>query len=396
MKKLLALILAAALALSLAACGDSGETQTETPSTSIPESIVPTENTETEQPSDNVPPAETPSEDVEPSPTPEEEFVAVTIGETITLEGVDVELTTAEFQSNPDKLGGYMSFSTHNDSNEYFWLSGKMTNVGTETISSRNDVMVNIIFDDTYTYEGNLEVRDDMGPFAESEVWFWADVPPAMLERYETVKVRFAYNDGFADYDWEAADYERTFAGFDHQYEFVLGEGAAAAGDAGDAGSSASTIGLWSVNYYVDDFQQPTEDWYITTNTQFSGTFSNSATTNSNLLAQVAYDYKDNLTIFLWEYGRNQVKNASSNYVDEYDITMRDQNGNDQKLSGTVYCGGDRLVIEGADKDKIIAAMKEPGTVSFYIVESDRTTTSYLFSLETSNFSQVYEEMSGK
>ena len=89
------------------------------------------------------------------------------------------------------------------------------------------------------------------------------------------------------------------------------------------------------------------------------------------------------------------MKNPSINYVDEYDITMRTADGTDHSLSGTVYCGGDRLMIEGKDMDTVLAAMKDGGTISFHIVESDRTTTSYLFSLEASNFSQVYEEMAG-
>lgn len=62
------------------------------------------------------------------------------------------------------------------------------------------------LFDDDYTCEGSLNIRDAMGPFDESEVLFGADVPPAMPGRYKTVKVQFAYNDGFAGYNREAAN----------------------------------------------------------------------------------------------------------------------------------------------------------------------------------------------
>lgn len=383
MKKLLSLTLAAAMALSLAACGGNPEPAANgsNPGSSSGSSVS-TGSSES-----------TPDASQEPAQEPEKEFTVAAIGETVTLEGVDIELTTSEFQSDAEKLGGNISVSTHSDSNKYFWLLGTMTNVGKETISSWSvDCMVNIIFDDEYTYEGSLNIRDDMGPFAESEVLFWADVPPAMLDRYKTVKVQFAYNNGFADYNWEAANYEKNMDGYDHKYEFVQGSGEG--GAAQTSGGSEAAPGIWSVDYYVDDFQQPTDEWYITANTSFSGTFSNSATTNSKLTVQVAVDAED-IAFFLYEYGRSQVKNPSSNYVDEYDITMRTADGTDHSLSGTVYCGGDRLMIEGKDMDTVLAAMKDGGTISFHIVESDRTTTSYLFSLEASNFSQVYEEMAG-
>lgn len=386
MKKLLALMLAAAMSLSLAACGGNngpaagGSSSGSSDGSGSSESSVSSAGSSQDS-------------SQEPSQEPGKEFTTAAIGEKITLEGVDIELTTGEFQSDAEKLGGNISVSTHSDSNKYFWLSGTMTNVGKETISSWGvDCMVNIVFDDDYIYEGSLNVRSDMGPFAESEVLFWADVPPAMLDRYETVKVQFAYNDGFAEYNWEAANYEKNMDGYDHKYEFVQGSGGG--GAAQTSGGSEAAPGIWSVNYYVDDFQQPTDEWYITANTSFSGTFSNSATTNSKLAVQVAVDAED-IAFFLYEYGRSQVKNPSSNYVDEYDITMRTADGTDHSLSGTVYCGGDRLMIEGKDMDTVLAAMKDGGTISFHIVESDRTTTSYLFSLEASNFSQVYEEMAG-
>lgn len=386
MKKLLALMLAAAMSLSLAACGGNngpaagGSSSGSSDGSGSSESSVSSAGSSQDS-------------SQEPSQEPGKEFTTAAIGEKITLEGVDIELTTGEFQSDAEKLGGNISVSTHSDSNKYFWLSGTMTNVGKETISSWGvDCMVNIVFDDDYIYEGSLNVRSDMGPFAESEVLFWADVPPAMLDRYETVKVQFAYNDGFAEYNWEAANYEKNMDGYDHKYEFVQGSGGG--GAAQTSGGSEAAPGIWSVNYYVDDFQQPTDEWYITANTSFSGTFSNSATTNSKLAVQVAVDAED-IAFFLYEYGRSQVKNPSSNYVDEYDITMRTADGTDHSLSGTVYCGGDRLIIEGKDMDTVLAAMKDGGTISFHIVESDRTTTSYLFSLEASNFSQVYEEMAG-
>ena len=101
----------------------------------------------------------------------------------------------------------------------------------------------------------------------------------------------------------------------------------------------------------------------------------------------------DRVAIFLWEYGRTMVKNSSEQTVDEYNIIMRTADGSDHDLTGTMYCGGDRLFIDDSYVGDVIAALKESGTVSFRIVDANRTTSTYLFSIETSNFGSVYDSM---
>lgn len=224
MKKILALMLAAVMALSLVSCGGND----------TPNNDVGSSSSANGSGSNNTEPAQGSQEDPGPEQEPKSKATSVPAGETVALAGVDVELATGEFVFD-DKLGGTISVSSHSDSNKYFWLSGTMTNTGTETISSFSiEAMVNIVFDDAYNYEGSFMLKDDIGPFAESEVFFWADVPPAMLERYKTVKVQFAYNNGFEDFNWEANNYEKTAEGFDNLYEFTSGSG-------GDSGASAAS-----------------------------------------------------------------------------------------------------------------------------------------------------------
>ena len=77
------------------------------------------------------------------------------------------------------------------------------------------------------------------------------------------------------------------------------------------------TFGSWSLGYYVDEFNQSTSEGFVSHANYFIGTFSNSATTDSLLLVQVLADAND-ITIFLYEYGSDLVKNSSSYYVDEW------------------------------------------------------------------------------
>lgn len=146
-------------------------------------------------------------------------------------------------------------------------------------------------------------------------------------------------------------------------------------------------FGSWEKGEFVDEFKQPTGKKYIAT--RVNGSFSNSATTNSDLIAALQIT-TDDVAIMLWEYGWNSVK--CSYKWDDYTITMKDTNGTKHYLDGTMYSGSSRIYIDDSDKSTVINALKKSGTVSFYIVLSDRTTTNYLFTVETSNFKDIYAE----
>lgn len=143
----------------------------------------------------------------------------------------------------------------------------------------------------------------------------------------------------------------------------------------------------WVLKYYVDEFDQPTSDWYITNSELITGKFSNSATTNSALSVRVLIDRGD-ICFMLYEYGRSQVKNSYSKNR-YYDIRMKDANGVEHELEGGIVAGGDRIALLESSRQKVLSAFKQSGTVSFYMVQSDRTTTNYLFSLETSNLGEL-------
>ena len=153
---------------------------------------------------------------------------------------------------------------------------------------------------------------------------------------------------------------------------------------------------LWELGYYVDEFNQPTEDGYVCNSTVFIGTFNNSATTNSLLYVNILVD-KDDISIFLYEYGSNQVKNNSSSYNDEYNIKMRTADGTDYSFTGTMYCGDDRIFIDQAHVSEVISALSQEGNTvtSFYIEDAERPVTNYLFSVISNNFAEQYDLLVG-
>lgn len=138
--------------------------------------------------------------------------------------------------------------------------------------------------------------------------------------------------------------------------------------------------------------RQPTNDGYVANKSYFVGTFSNSATTNSRLYVTMLADEED-IAFFLYEYGSHQVKNASSNYTDEYEITMKLSDGTKHEMTGTMYCGGDRLFVDSQYRNRVLNALKSGKDVSFYIVFSEYTTSTYLFTVQTDNFAQEYNKL---
>lgn len=149
--------------------------------------------------------------------------------------------------------------------------------------------------------------------------------------------------------------------------------------------SETSDENSWKLKYYVDEFGDSTYEKYI--NYVGLGTFSNTATTNSTLLFSILCDYSLNLK--LYEYGSNLVTNSYSHSI-EYKILVKDDNGMKSEYEGKMSSeSGDRIKIWGSE---LIEKFKSNKTLKFHIVNNDRPTTTYDFTIDTSGFKEVYEE----
>ena len=103
----------------------------------------------------------------------------------------------------------------------------------------------------------------------------------------------------------------------------------------------------------------------------------------------------DNIAFMLYEYGQSLVKNSSTQYDEQYDIQMKTVDGTIFDMTGYIYVGDDKLVIDASHRDDVINALSaEPvddvAFVSFYIMQTERPTTTYLISVPMSNFSDMY------
>lgn len=72
---------------------------------------------------------------------------------------------------------------------------------------------------------------------------------------------------------------------------------------------------------------------------------------------------------------------------------MLDTNNQKHYLSGTMYKGGFRIYLDDDDKEIVLNALKQNGKISFYLKHSKYTTSTYNFTIETSNFSLLYKKL---
>lgn len=393
-KKTLALILTAALVLALTACG-GGSDVPEAPSAGV--------SGETAEPAGTPQPEETPEAPSGP------EAVPLQYGGSIDNEQFRMTFDSLELlEEYSYKTSEYSSTSLYvEDGYQLLVVKGHFENKSTAAISDSAFVYTALV-NDSYEVDGYDVrfhfIRDkyfEIDPYTDLDYVLYINIPEKLAAMFETATFTIGFNDDLSSPTtvWNSDGTKTTET--DRLYSLTGGISAGGAADAGEEASGAPETddGIWSVNYYVDNFNQPTDEWYISTGDYFTGTFSNSATTNSKLLVQAAVDYDDQsgvrVAFFLYEYGRTLVKNSSSQYVDEYNITMRTEDGADQQLTGTLYCGGDRLFIDDSYVDQVLAALQGEGTISFYIEMADRATSTYLFSMEASNFAGVYQNQMG-
>jgi outer membrane murein-binding lipoprotein Lpp len=146
--------------------------------------------------------------------------------------------------------------------------------------------------------------------------------------------------------------------------------------------ANLNNTGIWTVRYYVDNFNEPTKEPYITNPQIIAGTFSNTATQDSPLHVKFLIDSAESIDIQLYEYaGNNPVK---AGVHDVYTVLVRDKDGERLELRATNY--GDRLSLEKRDAKKLHAALMKGGRVQFRIVNRETTTSQYVFAVDDASY----------
>lgn len=156
----------------------------------------------------------------------------------------------------------------------------------------------------------------------------------------------------------------------------------------------------WEIREYKDEFGDPTGEQFVGNVNHIHGTFSNSATTGSSLEIFFRVD-KEDVSFILWEYGNYQVKNSYSK-AQNYDITIKTSAGEKVSVPGVMYSDGEVVYItydsiytaktsKKENVEKVLNAFSENDSITFLVKETDRPTTSYRFTVDTTGFDEIYQ-----
>ena len=147
---------------------------------------------------------------------------------------------------------------------------------------------------------------------------------------------------------------------------------------------------IWKIKYYIDEFQEPTDDAYISTIEPLEGSFSNSATTNSPLFVWFVID-DDNVGIKLVEYSDSVVKGYYRK-GHPFNITIQ-YDGQKEQMTGTLYDGGDRVCVDDEYSDSFREALRTGKEIKLYL-KNTTDSSSYLFTVPATNgFAELYDQI---
>lgn len=146
--------------------------------------------------------------------------------------------------------------------------------------------------------------------------------------------------------------------------------------------ANIDNTGMWSIRHYVDDFGEPTKQGYISNTNSILGTFSNTATQNSDLKIDFLITNSSNISFQLYEYaGNNPVKAYST---DSYTVMIQDKDGKRFRLNAENY--SDRLTFNSNSSQQVHNILLKGGTIKFKVIEIETPTTEYEFSIQNADW----------
>ena len=150
-------------------------------------------------------------------------FEPVKTGDVISLDFVEISVGGVKYADKLSEKSNHVTYSytPSNEDNVIFWLGVTLKNVSSTGYQLAFRSMVNVIFDDKYTYKG--EMRNlvggsgmSMDPLVENNIYICAEVPRSIAEEYESVAVQFGFNENFE----QVNSFNDTVETLDYQYEF--------------------------------------------------------------------------------------------------------------------------------------------------------------------------------
>ena len=146
--------------------------------------------------------------------------------------------------------------------------------------------------------------------------------------------------------------------------------------------ANISNTGMWSVGHYVDEFGEPTKEGYISNTDYIEGTFSNTATQNSNLNVTFLITNSSKISFQLFEYAKNNPVKAYS--TDTYKVMIQDKDGKRYNLIAENY--SDRISFNSYSSKQVHSILLKGGSIKFKVIENETPTTQYEFTISNADW----------
>ncbi|MBQ0109685.1 MAG: hypothetical protein KBS44_05345 [Clostridiales bacterium] len=170
--------------------------------------------------------------------------------------------------------------------------------------------------------------------------------------------------------------------------------------DDGVCSRCGKNFGKWLKGKCVDRFGDFTHYGIALTSTTTTGKFSNSATTNST--CTIIPTYQDDTFFFqIYDYGTSCVKN-SSRYNEYYYVEVRCTSGSTFSAHEAMgILPGEPVFRLWSNKSSskkleqflLTELCKKNNTITIFLQEEDYGVHQYIFSLESSNFKEIYDDI---
>jgi hypothetical protein len=127
-------------------------------------------------------------------------------GDSITLDFVEIKIdkTSIDNEVYPKDTSGVYMYLPEVDGKKYFQLTGSLKNTYS-TMYKVNNIIVQMVFDDNYTYSGYLKADSgvfdaydyQVDPLESVEIHIIAEIPDELIESYSKCSVYFGFAQNF-------------------------------------------------------------------------------------------------------------------------------------------------------------------------------------------------------
>jgi len=158
-------------------------------------------------------------------------------------------------------------------------------------------------------------------------------------------------------------------------------------------GIEENNSGIWKILYFVDEFQEPTEEGYITTT--IKGTFSNDFAQDYKLEVDFIITSPEAVDIKFYEYD-HVLKKIESKV--SYKVLVKD--AKEEKHTLSAYHNYDRLSFNTSESKKMYDILAQGGTIKFNITGSYSFSNSksgeYIFTINNADgLENTYNKLTG-